>query len=247
MIGGVVWARAIGSVCSILSCGDPVEEKFEASTDLLNNVMREARVPPRLCEYLREAKQHNANSQFRVLAQRFSPQLRGYLLIHMSERWISNVAYFSEAPHSMIIDVAVVVDNHFFAQRDMLNGISHCLCTVERGTLDYGPSIMTNGSVFQKDMIIAYVALHDVRRAVSGTYCQILVLDKPPLDDIVSKYPEFGQELDEITSALGSRSSASSGRSLSVARPEGCPSGGWPSKGQPRRPPGRPWRCAPPA
>ena len=119
MIGGVVWARIIGSVCSILSCGDPVEEKFEASTDLLNNVMREARVPPRLCqvfrEYLREAKQHNANSQFRVLAQHFSPQLRGYLLIHMSERWISNVAYFSEAPHAMIIDVAVDVDNHFFA------------------------------------------------------------------------------------------------------------------------------------
>ncbi len=190
---------------------------------------------------------HNSVNVGRILAQCSSPQLRGYLLIHMSERWISNVAYFSEAPHSMIIDVAVVVDNHFFAQRDMLNGISHCLCTVERGTLDYGPSIMTNGSVFQKDMIIAYVALHDVRRAVSGTYCQILVLDKPPLDDIVSKYPEFGQELDEITSALGSRSSASSGRSLSVARPEGCPSGGWPSKGQPRRPPGRPWRCAPPA
>ena len=92
IIGGVVWAYIIGSVCSILSNGDPVEEKFEASTDLLNNVMKEARVPPRLRqvfrEYLREAKQHNANSQFRVLAQGFSPQLRGYLLIHMSERWI---------------------------------------------------------------------------------------------------------------------------------------------------------------
>ena len=126
---------------------------------------------------------------------------------------------------------AVAVDNHFFAQREMLNGISHCLCIVERGTLAYGPSIMTNGSVFQKDMIIANIALHDVRRTVSVTYCQILVLDKPSLDDIVSKYPEFGQELDEITSALGSRSSASSGRSLSAARSEGCPSGGWPCMG----------------
>ena len=79
------------------------------------DVMRKARVPLRLCKYRREAERHNANSQFRILGQRSSPQRRGYLLIHMSVRWISLVAYFSEAPHAMIIDVAVDVDNHFFA------------------------------------------------------------------------------------------------------------------------------------
>ena len=43
---------------------------------------------------------HNSVNVGRILAQCSSPQLRGYLLIHMSERWISNVAYFSEAPLS---------------------------------------------------------------------------------------------------------------------------------------------------
>ena len=78
---------------------------------------------------------------------------------------------------------------------------------------------MTNASAFQKDMIITYIALHDVLRAVSRMCCRNLVLNKPPVNDIVSEYPEGGQELDEITNASGSRSSASSGRSLSVAGP----------------------------
>lgn len=126
---------------------------------------------------------------FRDLAQGFSPQLRGYLMIHMSERWISSVPYFRGAPHALIIDVAEAVRSRFFARRETLSDLRFCLCIVERGTLAYGYRIITTGSVFGQDMILSNRALQDQRRSLSLTYCQILVLIKPALDKILSEYP----------------------------------------------------------
>merc|ERR1719329_1197110 len=197
IIGGLTWAYIIGSSCSILQNNDPVEDKFETNTDLLNSTMREARVPRNIqCvyrEYLREAKRHDASDLFRDLAHGFSPLLRGYLMVHISEKWISNVYYFRDAPPPAIVEVAERLNSLFYSRREPLHQIRSCLCIAERGTIARGGVVVTNGSVFQLDMIISNRALHDVRPTVSLTYCQVLILTRPNLDSIVEKHPEFQQ------------------------------------------------------
>ena len=178
IIAGIVWAYVIGSVCSILSNGIEIEEAFEASTDLLNDVMKNANVPKRIgqvfLKYLREAKKHKASCQFRGLAKGFSPQLKGYLMIHMSERWITNMSYFKNAPHECIMEAVQAFQSLFFAQRETLTSVLHCLGIVQKDMLFYGLNMKTNGFVFQTDMIVANLAPHGVRRIICLTYCQIL-------------------------------------------------------------------------
>lgn len=197
IFGGLIWAYIVGVTCSILSNADPIEEKFEESTDLLNLVMRETRVPIRLRqlfrEYLREAKAHDSMRLFKGLSQDFSPLLRGHLMLHMSVRWVSNVYYFKSAPQGFIVDVAEQLQSNFYARREPLLDIAFCLCIVERGTIAHGGVIVTTGSVFQKDMIITLRALQHVRPTVSLTYCQIQSLVRESLEEILTSYPSFAR------------------------------------------------------
>ena len=45
IVGGIIWANVIGFVCSTLSNGHPVEERFEEHTDLLNMIMKDSCMP----------------------------------------------------------------------------------------------------------------------------------------------------------------------------------------------------------
>merc|ERR1719329_326097 len=197
--GGMSWAYIIGSSCSILCNGDPVEEKFESSTDLLNSAMREARVPRNIqCvyrEYLRECKTHDSSMQFRNLAQGFSPLLRGYLMVHISEKWLSKIYYFRDAPPSAMVEVSEKLTSLFYSRREPLHEVRSCLCIVERGTIAIGGAVATNGSVFQLDMIISNRALHDLRPTISLTYCEVLTLTRQNLDSILAKHPDFQKTL----------------------------------------------------
>ena len=93
-----------------VSKGHPVDERFEGKTDLLNTVMHDARfqLPTRVpCrEYLRGAKHHGAMSLFREMAQGFSPMLRGSMMVHISEKLMYGVYYFTDAPNGFVIDAA---------------------------------------------------------------------------------------------------------------------------------------------
>ena len=44
-------------------------------------------------DYRREAKHCTSTSLFRDLAQSFSPQLRGTMMMSMAKNWIHNVPY----------------------------------------------------------------------------------------------------------------------------------------------------------
>ena len=61
----------------------------------MNLAMRDTCMPISLqqmyLEYLREAKHHTSVFLFRDLAQSFSPQLRGTMMMSMAKNWIHNV------------------------------------------------------------------------------------------------------------------------------------------------------------
>ena len=73
-------------------------------SDLLNIVMLDTCMPISLqhisMEYLREAKYHTSMSLFRDLAQSFSPQLRGTMMMSMAKNLIHKVPYIWRASAS---------------------------------------------------------------------------------------------------------------------------------------------------
>merc|ERR1719464_2536708 len=88
-IGGVLWAYVIGSVCSIISNRNPVEQNFEIGTDLLNKLMEDAKMPikerHKYRECLREARCLDRRLCVADVAQRLSPLLRKQLLYHVTK------------------------------------------------------------------------------------------------------------------------------------------------------------------
>merc|ERR1719401_2363259 len=98
----------------------PVETAFEANTDLLNVMMHEAQVPKRrrlgYREYLREAKVRDRWDQFQELADRFSPLLKGQLMLHISRGCMERVYYFQRAPSSFLMEIASCLQNQFYTR-----------------------------------------------------------------------------------------------------------------------------------
>jgi len=197
--GGVLWAYVIGCTCSILSHNHPVEENFENGTDMLNTVMREVAVPKekqqRFREFLREAKVRDSFAVFQEVAERFSPQPRGELMLHLSRESLTSVRCFRDAPGSFIMDVADSFTAHFFARREHLRGIERQLCIVRRGTVAHGGRVITPGTAFQEDMIISNSALQLIRPAISLSYSLVLLLSRESLEACLERCPDFAPRL----------------------------------------------------
>eukprot|EP00404_Azadinium_spinosum_P035334 CAMPEP_0180642980 /NCGR_PEP_ID=MMETSP1037_2-20121125/47533_1 /TAXON_ID=632150 /ORGANISM="Azadinium spinosum, Strain 3D9" /LENGTH=163 /DNA_ID=CAMNT_0022666383 /DNA_START=97 /DNA_END=588 /DNA_ORIENTATION=- len=130
--GGVLWAYVVGSIVSIMSSKHPIDSEFEANMDLLNLAMTDMGVSKTACcryrQYLREAKAHDANMYFTFLLQRFSPALRGTLLMQGPRKMIRNVYYLNHTPEPILMEMAEILEPKFFGQREPLHSIGNCLC-----------------------------------------------------------------------------------------------------------------------
>jgi len=193
LTGGVLWAWIIGSTCGIIANIDPAEGEFEANTDLLNVMMREAGVEEdrrrNYREYLREAKVYTTMGRFRSVAQRFSPQLKGELLLNVSSQWTKKVWYLKHAPERLVMDLCDVLEINFFSKREPLQELFEYLCVVERGTVCSAGIILTPGSTFNVDIIISDQTLRKNQRTLSLTYSLVLALHRDKFFECVSKYP----------------------------------------------------------
>jgi len=206
LLGGVLWAYIIGCTCSILSNMHPVQENYETNTDLLNMIMKEVAMPThrkqQYREFLREAKVHNAMTMFSQVTKSFSPLLRKQLMLHTTEKWIRGVYYFREAPLSLVMELAERLTTRFYARREPLTDIRHCLCLIERGTLAHGGVILVAGGFFQEDMILSNTALQIIRPTVSLTYALILLLSRKDLDEVLRSWPDFERKIRKYAAKL---------------------------------------------
>merc|ERR1739848_397217 len=159
-------------------------------------MMKEVAVPPNKRQYyrefLREAKAFDTLKGFREVARRFSPLLKGELMLFFSSSWTQKVSYLSDAPERLIMDIANEMNPEFFSRKEPLHGTTGCLCVVERGTLACNGVILMPGSAFQEDFIVTNPYLRKHRPVVSLTYSLILMLDRDKFLDIVAEFPQFG-------------------------------------------------------
>jgi len=201
LLGGILWAYTIGSLCSIMSNTSPVESRYEANTDLLNLAMSEARVPQKerqkYREFLREAKAYDRRVAFGQVAESFSPMLQKHLMYHVTREAMETVYYFKdpEAPATFLMDVASCLVPHFFSPREPLDSLRSCLCMLDRGTIAHGGLILVPPSVFHEDFIITQKKYQKFTRTISLTYTQVLVLTRDTMEEILDAHPQFARKI----------------------------------------------------
>lgn len=198
IFGGVVWAAIIGETCAAIAIGDPVQEQFEANTDLLNVMMvgcdLQADTKATFREYLREARSFDTVSHFRQLAQQFCPLLRGKLLVQVNSQWTQKVPYLARASERCIMHLADELEMRFFSRRELLDIGSACLCVADRGTIAFGGQIILPGGVFHLDFIVENPALRRLKEAVALTYSLIMALHRDKFFDIIKGQPEVWRD-----------------------------------------------------
>jgi len=178
---------------------DPVESKFETSTDLLNTMMRESGLPPSARvgyrEYLREAKAYDTMVHFREVASQFSPQLKGELLLHVSRSWTSSVPYLKDASERILMELTEVTDLQFYARKEELQQVCNCLRLVERGTVASAGRILMRGDAFNTDFIVHNVLWRRFPRTMSLTYSMVMALERSQLMEVSERYPVFRMKI----------------------------------------------------
>merc|ERR1711957_499680 len=128
---------------------------------------------------------------FREITSSFSPVLQGQLLLHKSEKWINRIYYFKAAPQTFLLEVSARLREDFYARREPIHCVQHCLCMVDRGTIAWGGSIFSTGQAFQKDMIVTLQELQKYEITISLAYSQVLVLTRQHLDQALVRHPKF--------------------------------------------------------
>mmetsp|Transcript_88637 Transcript_88637/g.247995 ORF Transcript_88637/g.247995 Transcript_88637/m.247995 type:complete len:688 (+) Transcript_88637:95-2158(+) len=206
LLGGVLWAYIIGSLCGVMANGDPVESNFESNMDLLNLMMSEARVPVQkrqlYREYLREAKVYDQQTHFREIAQGFSPMLKGSLLTHVSSVSSMSIFYLKNAPETCFAQMLDSMSVRFYSRREKLLDISDHLCLIERGTMARGGKIITPGMAFQIDFIVTNPDLRKHGVSVALTYCLVSLLSRDRFFEIIQRYPDVAKEVSKAAVKL---------------------------------------------
>jgi len=201
LVGGVLWAYVIGSLCSIISNVSPVERSYENNTDLLNLAMEEARIPPEdrnmYRQYLREAKAHSRTVRFHAITENLSPMLRKSLLHYIMRRALSSVYFFNlpGTPTTFLEDVAGYLVPKFFAPFEALGGVRQHLCLVDRGTVAHCGLILVHPSAFNEDFIVSNRKYQRLTRTMCLAYTQLLLLSKPDLEKVLEHYPRVARKI----------------------------------------------------
>lgn len=193
MLGGSVgWAYIIGAACAVIMSMDPVRIQFEQSMDALNAMMSEQQVPHILKERLRENMRESQHLQrllrSRQLSRDMSTSLRGELMMHSAQEWVSRLGFLRKCSRKFIMDLIDDFDVTLFSRRETIADVGR-LCIVDRGAVGRAGQVLVPFSVWGEDMICQQ-RLHKHTVATALTYVQALLLTRSTLDRILEDYPE---------------------------------------------------------
>eukprot|EP00443_Scrippsiella_acuminata_P045195 CAMPEP_0115363214 /NCGR_PEP_ID=MMETSP0270-20121206/103113_1 /TAXON_ID=71861 /ORGANISM="Scrippsiella trochoidea, Strain CCMP3099" /LENGTH=319 /DNA_ID=CAMNT_0002785825 /DNA_START=9 /DNA_END=968 /DNA_ORIENTATION=- len=132
-------------------------------------------------------------THFREVASKFSPQLKGELLLYTCRSWTASVFYLEAAPERIMMALAQAMSVHFYAKNEELHQQS--LCMVEQGTIASAGRILTPGDAFNIDCIVSHKLWRHFPRTISLTYSMVLALDRTQLLQVGGRDPCFRASL----------------------------------------------------
>jgi CRP-like cAMP-binding protein len=128
LLGGAVYAYAVGSVCSIVANMDPLKNEFKNDMDDLNDYMSACKLPKdlrdRLRKYMHFAYGKRRTEHQRDLLDKLSPSLVTEISDIVNRQWVEKVPYLnrSEVPDydAFLASIASKIVLHAHAPMEVL-------------------------------------------------------------------------------------------------------------------------------
>jgi len=192
LLGSVLWAIVVGTICGLTATGDPHEIKFRQSMDSLNYFLVDMDIPQpvrgKTREYLRQTRDLSKHQSYFELVDMLSPNIRSEVILTMSEATLKTVPYLAECGSRFLIALAVKVVRACFAPREQISSLR--LNILMRGVAAKAGYILTEGSYWGEDIIITSPALRDLRSASALSYVEVATISRADLDEVMEQHPQ---------------------------------------------------------
>jgi hypothetical protein len=192
VLGSVLWAMVVGTICATLATGDPHTILFKQNMDALNYFLEDMNMPQELRmrarEYMRNTRELIKRSSYNELVEKLSPGLRSDIVMVMSARTLETVWYLREIEKDALVDLAVKLGRSGYAPREKISGTS--LNILLRGVAAKAGNILTPVTTWGEDIIVTTLALRDRRTASALTYVEVATLSRDTLDEVLDRFPD---------------------------------------------------------
>jgi len=204
LVGSVLWAMVVGTICATLATGDPHTIAFKQNMDQLNYFLEDMQMPQelriRVREYLRNTRELSKKASYNVLVEILSPALRSEIVLMMSQRTLEVVWYLQSIEKGALVELALRLARVGYAPREKIP--SDRLNILMRGVAAKAGNILTpanyakdgtrldNLCTWGEDIIVTAPALRDRRPASALTFVEVATLSRAALDDVLSSYPD---------------------------------------------------------
>jgi hypothetical protein len=88
LIGSIIWAMVVGTICAMMTTGDPHTIAFRQQMDALNDFIADMKIPHELGvlarSYLRNTRELRKKLSYDSLVSRLSPGLQGAMMPHVA-------------------------------------------------------------------------------------------------------------------------------------------------------------------
>jgi len=190
--GSVLWAMVVGTICAVLSTGDPHLIAFKQNMDSLNYFLEDMNMPQELRirarEFLRNTRDIGKRTSYNELVSILSPTLRQDMVMKMSSKTLETVWYLAPLDATTLVELAVKVRRSGYAPKEKVSTAK--LSILMRGVAAKAGNILTPVATWGEDMIVTTTALRDRRPVSALTFIEIATLTRTDLDEVLASFPE---------------------------------------------------------
>lgn len=184
----------IGTISGAFANAKPLTKAWQARMDHLNLFLKEMNAPTdlrtRTRQYLRNTQNLELKRSFSGLYEKFSKQLAGEMMSHMSISVVRGVYFFAGCEAEYIRDLASKMVYEAFDRGEKLYHAGPVLQMIVQGTLVRGGVPYGVGQCIGEDVLLQSDALRDRRIAVALTFLEICCLTKKSIEENVVNFPK---------------------------------------------------------
>ena len=192
LLGSVTWAMVVGTVCAMLTAGDPHTIEYNYRMDQLNSFLAETGVPQQISvqarSYMRNTKELRRKSAYDDVVSHLSPGLRGEIMLYLSTTTFSHVYYLSGIEGDCLVQLAARLTRHGYPPRERMASID--LNIILRGIAARSGELLYGGMCWGVDCILTSGVLRDTRPTTALTYVEVQALSRANLFEVLESYPE---------------------------------------------------------
>jgi len=249
---GYIWAYIVGTIVSILSNLDPVEEEFKLSLDNLGSLMQRRGLPHplqvRLRKYMYETRHFMQHYSQRQLVERFfSDGLQREVARNSIEarEMLEKVFWMRGLQEEAILDIVRSLRPRAFGPQEHIN-LRGNMFLMQRGIVGARGRILSRGDVWGcNDILMETPQLIDSTLPRTLSYVELLTLNRSTLVEVGRNYPHadrrlrraqirtaalrafvyHAQRINFVSTPASPKGSPMSGSSAAIGDPMGSPQG----------------------